>query len=328
MNISRQPVSHHVYVLDGLRAASIILVLWTHLFPAQLFGIKFNASIGVLGMALFFVLSGYLITSQILRGMNASTFLMRRVARVVPAAWLCLTLVYVLQFPGWQTAIANYLFVANLPPQELVKPLDHFWSLCVEIQFYALVAVLIWWRPRLIWFAFPSMLLAISLIRWRAGVTATSITWYRADDLMAGACLALLGASSWWSRMEKLAQVPFVLPILWSLLPAACFLPQQGENPMAYFRPYAAAASVGALMVRRPDVVTRILQSRGFVYVASISYALYIWHLPLAATWLGSGGVVEKYAKRPLLLGVLLVVAHVSTFYFERWFTDRARRLT
>lgn len=266
----------HMRVLDGIRAVSIFLVLWTPLFLARLFGRDLNESIGILGMALLFVLSGYLITSQVLRGMSASMFLMRRIARVVPAAWLCLTLVYTSQFPGWQAAVVNYFFLANFPPQELAKPLDHFWILCVEVQFYALVAVLIWWRPRSIWAVFPLALLAITLIRWRAGVMATSITWHRADDLMAGVCLALLGASSWWLRVTKLIQAPFVLPLLWLLLLAACFLPEHGENPMAYSRSYAAAACVGALMVRCQGAVTRVLQSRDLAYSVHLVRAVHL----------------------------------------------------
>jgi peptidoglycan/LPS O-acetylase OafA/YrhL len=63
-----------------------------------------------------------------------------------------------------------------------------------------------------------------------------------------------------------------------------------------------------------------------FSYIASVSYALYIWHLPLAATWLGSGDVTTKYLKRPLLLVVLFAIAHVSTFQIERRFNELAKR--
>jgi peptidoglycan/LPS O-acetylase OafA/YrhL len=54
---------------------------------------------------------------------------------------------------------------------------------------------------------------------------------------------------------------------------------------------------------------------------------LYVIHPLLADTWLGSGDVVEKYAKRPLLLLVVFALSHLSTHYYERWFIERGRVL-
>jgi peptidoglycan/LPS O-acetylase OafA/YrhL len=77
---------------------------------------------------------------------------------------------------------------------------------------------------------------------------------------------------------------------------------------------------VGATLLRGTSWMARGLQSRRLAYVAAISYALYVAHPLLAHSWLGSGETMVKYAKRPLLVFVLLLVAHLSTFYFEkRW---------
>ena len=63
------------------------------------------------------------------------------------------------------------------------------------------------------------------------------------------------------------------------------------------------------------------------VYLAGISYALYVIHPMLAHSWLGSGDVIEKYAKRPLLFAVLFCLAHLSTYYYERRWIDFGKSL-
>jgi len=63
------------------------------------------------------------------------------------------------------------------------------------------------------------------------------------------------------------------------------------------------------------------------MYVATTSYALYIIHGVLMSTWLGSGGTLVKYAKRPLLFALTFGLAHLSTFRFEQPLVARAKRL-
>jgi peptidoglycan/LPS O-acetylase OafA/YrhL len=63
-------------------------------------------------------------------------------------------------------------------------------------------------------------------------------------------------------------------------------------------------------------------------YVAEVSYALYVIHGILSATWLGSGDKLVRYLKRPLLFGATFLLAHISTRYFEQPITRRVRKLT
>ncbi|UXH79492.1 acyltransferase family protein [Roseateles amylovorans] len=314
-------------VLDGVRAMSILAVLWTHLFPFRLLGVPLNESLGMLGMALFFILSGYLITIQLLKRPTVRSFVARRLLRVVPAAWLCLMVVWIWQPVELETALANLFFYANLPPQRLVAPVDHFWSLCLEVQFYMLSAVLLWLRPRAVWWLLPALLALMSVLRVAHQVTASSITWFRADDLLAGACLALLIHSRHWATMRERLSRPGVIPLTLGLLVASCVLIHEWVNPLSYLRPYLAAAFVGALLSQPQHLLSRHLGGRRLAYIASISYALYVWHLPLAATWLGSGDLWIKYLKRPLLLLVVFGIAHVSTFYVEQRFNELAKRV-
>ena len=86
-----------------------------------------------------------------------------------------------------------------------------------------------------------------------------------------------------------------------------------------YLRPYLAALLVGSTIVNPASSIATLLNRRVLVYLATISYALYVIHPLLVHTWLGSGDVIIKYLKRPLLFVVLFILAHISTFYFEHW---------
>lgn len=306
-------------VLDGVRALSIIAVLATHFMPAWLFGQSWSVTIGVFGMALFFILSGFLITEQLLRHGPPLEFAKRRLLRVVPAAWLCALIVALFQPIDADVLLGHLFFYANLPPQSLVKPLDHYWSLCVEVQFYVIAFFLLWLRPAATRWALPIMLAGTSLLRIHLGATnPLSITWYRIDDLLAGGCLALVFSSRHWPAVRG-ALDRSALPWLAAVaLFAACVALPVFDNWLSYLRPYAAAAFVATLLASSGGWMTQQLKRPWMHYVAQVSYAVYIWHLPLAATWLGSGDLLEKYLKRPLLLLAVFAVAHLSTFYFER----------
>lgn len=317
----RQPV------LDGVRAISILSVLWIHLFPLRVAGHSLNDSLGMFGMALFFILSGYLITQQLLKRPPVVNFVARRLLRVVPAAWICMAVVWCFVPVDVETALSYLFFYANLPPQRLVWPIDHFWSLCIEVQFYLLAAVLLWLRVRAIGWLFPALLLAVTVMRVTHLSTTGSITWFRADDLLAGACLALLMQSRHAPLARALLGRPAIIPLALAMLLACSLISHHSVYPLSFLRPYAAAVFVCALMVQPGHWLSRWLGGAAFAYIASVSYALYVWHLPLAATWLGSGEHLTKYLKRPLLLLVVFGIAHVSTFQVERRFNELAKRI-
>ena len=240
----RQPV------LDGVRAISILSVLWIHLFPLRVAGHSLNDSLGMFGMALFFILSGYLITQQLLKRPPVGNFIARRLLRVVPAAWICMVVVWCFVPVDVETALSYLFFYANLPPQRLVWPIDHFWSLCIEVQFYLLAAVLLWLRVRAIGWLFPALLLAVTVMRVTHLSTTGSITWFRADDLLAGACLALLMQSRHAPLARALLGRPAVIPLALLMLLACSLISHHSVYPLSFLRPYAAAVFVCALMVQ------------------------------------------------------------------------------
>lgn len=313
----------HLPVLDGWRGMSILLVLAAHLLPLGPKAWKLNYSAGILGMALFFTLSGFLITSLLLRDQHVLRFLIRRCARIVPLAWLYFAVALGLSGAAALAWPAHFLFYANFPPRQLVPLTLHLWSLCLEMQFYAGVALLVGVRRLGGLWLLPLLCLTFSALRAWYGIYASDISYYRVDEILAGCTLALVVHGRWGAALRaRLAQFP-QWPLL-AMLVLSC-LPVGGW--LNYLRPYFAAMLVGATILAPHRRLVRSLDQRWLQYLALVSYALYVLHPMLAASWLGDGGLVEKYAKRPLLLLVLFALAHLSTNYFERWFIDRGRLL-
>lgn len=311
----------HLAVLDGWRGLSILLVLAAHLLPLGPKPWKLNYSAGILGMALFFTLSGFLITRALLRDQSVARFLIRRCCRIVPLAWLYFVVALGLSGASALAWLAHFLFYANFPPRQLVALTLHLWSLCLEMQFYAgaalLVAVL---RLRGLWLL-PVLCVLFSALRAWYGIYASDISYYRVDEILAGCTLALaLHEGRGQALLARLPQLPLLALLILSCLPLGGWL--------NYFRPYLAALLVGATIVAPHTGLARGLDQRFLLYLALLSYALYVIHPLLAASWLGTGGIAEKYAKRPLLLLVLFALAHWSTHNFERWFIERGRRWT
>ncbi|SHH11828.1 acyltransferase [Massilia sp. CF038] len=310
-------------VLNGWRGLSILLVLAAHLLPLGPKPWQLNYSAGILGMAVFFTLSGFLITSALLREPRVRAFLVRRFSRVVPLAWLAFVIALLVSDASVQTWLAHYLFYGNLPPRQLVPLTLHMWSLCLEVQFYVLAALLVaCLRTRGLWLL-PVLGLMFTGLRIWHGVYASDISYYRVDEILAGCTLALLmhadAGASLRACLARIPQWPLLLLLVLSCMPLGTWL--------NFARPYLAAMLVGATLVAPNTGLVRSLDQRFLLYLAVISYALYVIHPLLAATWLGSGDLIEKYAKRPLLFAAVFALAHISTHYFERWFIERGRLL-
>ncbi len=310
-------------VLDGWRGISILLVLATHMLPVGPKAWQLNLMTGPMGMSLFFTLSGFLIVSLLLRDDHVGYFLVRRALRVVPLAWLYLAFLLGLTGADAMHWLTNFGFIANLPPFYLVDHASHFWSLGVEMQFYAGVALVVAVLGRRGLALLPVIALAITGFRISQGETVSIVTWFRVDEILAGATLALV----YNDRLPVLATVLARIP----LLPTAilfCLACHPATGALGYARPYLGAALVGITLFQRHRILDPLLACAPLRYVATISYALYVIHPATMIGWLGSGEGWTKYAKRPLSFALTFGLAHLSTFHYERRFQDLARRLS
>ena len=325
-----QETENRLAVLDGWRALSILAVIAGHWLPLNAVIPNSNNFAGAFGMALFFTLSGFLITSFMIKRPEPRSFMIRRVMRILPLAWSAMIALYLVALANEtvddpaSALVANLAFYANLPPSHLFPGGEHLWSLCVEMQFYVLVALLVWALGRKGLYLLPVIAVGVTVARILADQPISIITWHRLDEILAGAMLALVYFGQVGERAAAiLARIPF-----WVAVVAAVACTYLLDTPLAYLRPYAVALMVGVSLYSVPRWVEAILSSAPARYVAQISYALYVFHMMFAATWLGSGDTLEKYLKRPLLAAVTWAAAHVSTFYFEQRFTDLARKWT
>jgi peptidoglycan/LPS O-acetylase OafA/YrhL len=311
-------------ILDGWRAISILAVLGAHLLPIGPKWMRLNEEAGAFGMALFFTLSGFLIVSFLDAGMPVRTFLLKRCARVVPLSWAAMIFLVLIERYDPITIARNFSFNSNLPPVDLLHGGEHLWSLCLEMQFYLTVAIIyLVWRPLGQWLI-PLLCFAVTAARILTGTPISIISWFRADEILAGGMIALAYRGRYGPATKNLLAALPTLP----LLIAYAVVAHPDAGPLQYLRPYVASLLVGSSLSTAPRWLERILVTRAMSYIAEISYALYIIHGVLSHTWLGSGDKIEKYLKRPLLFGATFLLAHLSTRYFEQPITRSVRSRT
>ena len=319
--------------VEGLRGIAVLLVV---LFHAGL-----PVPGGFVGVDVFFVISGFLITGLLLRERERSgsidflRFYARRVRRLLPAAAVvllaCLPVAYLLVAPLDRPsvtldAVAAALSVANIrfalttgdyfASIASPSPFLHFWSLGVEEQFYlvwpALLLVASWRRPR-VGAAIALSLVLVGSLWASAVVTDASPAWAfyvlptRAWQLAAGGLLAI-GA-------PQLARVPagIRVAVAWAgavLLAWSAFtLDSSVAYPglVAVMPTVAAAALIGASTGPGP----RLLLERAPVrFLGRISYSLYLWHWPILVLGaLAAGGALSVTGRLELAAVAVLVAA-------------------
>ena len=300
------PHGGHLSVLDGWRGLSILLVLAAHLLPLGPHYLLLNHSAGVFGMVIFFTLSGFLITSFLLRDQRIGGFLVKRFCRVLPLAWLYMIIALLLIPAPLSRWVSHLLFYANLPleqamPNDLAPMTEHLWSLCMELQFYVGVALLVAILRGRGLLLLPFIGVGFTILRVWDGVIASSVSYYRIDEILAGCTLALVYHGSFGERARDFLRMVPLWPV--SVLLVFSSMPQ--GMWLNFLRPYFAMLLVGGTLMQPASSMVHGLDNRLLVFVAGISYALYVIHPMLNFTWLGSGDVIVKYLKRPLLFAVL-----------------------
>ncbi|HEY4256785.1 MAG TPA: acyltransferase family protein [Candidatus Udaeobacter sp.] len=326
--------------VDGLRAVAILAVLGFHAFPHSVPG-------GFVGVDIFFVISGFLISRIIFNGLAAGNFSFlefyaRRIRRIFPALIVVLTASYVI---GSRTMLSGAfmqlgkhiaaagVFVLNFvlwkesgyfDTDALAKPLLHLWSLAVEEQFYLvwpLLALLAWKRK----FSIGLCLALIVVLSFSYNVvTANSsavAAFYspvsRFWQLLAGGALAyseLRSGTAAFTRINVNAPA-FAGALL--ILGSVFFF----NSHLAYPGWYALAPTIGAVLMigagKSAWVNANILSSRPFVWIGLISYPLYLWHWPLLSFAYIDAGQTPPAWLRSAILVASFVLAYLTYILFE-----------
>ena len=197
----------------------------------------------------------------------------------------------------------------------------HLWSICVEIHFYLFIGIACFLFRRYAFYLLPLVAIAVTAMRVHWHVYNSIATHLRVDEILAGACLALVYNNFNGGGIPKVLALPIVQPVLAVLLLLSC---HKLGGPLNYARPYFAAALVGSTLYQA-NLLRRLLMMRWLAYVAAISYALYIVHPLTLHGWLASGNKWVMYAKRPLCFVISFGLAHLSTFTWEKYWIGRGK---
>lgn len=322
--------------IDGLRAVAVMLVVLYHAFPQAMPG-------GFVGVDIFFVISGFLITGIIARELDQRRFSLlgfynRRIRRIFPALIVVLSAVLVLGFLWMLPAayaqlsadvFASAAFVANIAlwlqsgyfdVEAAKKPLLHLWSLGIEEQFYLFwpLILMLAARLRLSLLAVASVIgiasfaLNVALI----GVSPVA-TFYlpftRAWELLAGGMLAC-----GWSRIgqtEMASNLRAGIGIALVAVAAAIL-----DTNRAFPGWWAVLPVLGgALLLSAPHAwgCRHVLASPATVWVGLISYPLYLWHWPLLVFFALIKFAPLTLLERGLIVGLSIALAWATYRFVE-----------
>jgi len=296
--------------IDGLRAIAILLVIAFHYYPHWIEGSKYIQG-GFIGVDIFFVISGFLITSIIYNEIknnifSIKSFYIRRIRRIFPALLTMLT--FVLLF-GWYVLLpdefiilskhilggigfsSNFILwneVGYFDDSVDTKPLLHLWSLGIEEQFYILwPALLLFTINKRFFFSIILVFLISFFLNIVLAKTDPAMIFYstytRAWELVMGGI-----ASFFYYKRPKYSpnyNIYFInlIPLLGLFIILFGVIYLNGKNIYPYY--YALIPTIGAILIILSDKNALInkyfLSSKLLVYIGLISFPLYLWHWPL-----------------------------------------------
>jgi len=338
--------------IDGMRTLAVVAVVLYHL--------GLGVPGGFIGVDIFFVISGYLITSIICKDLESGGFSMmrfweRRIRRIFPALVVVVTLVCIAGmlfiYPGELKAfskevIAQAMLVSNFyfwqqdgyfaAPLEN-RPLLHTWSLAVEEQFYFIFPIFLVWlhrsKPRRImkwvgWILVISFLWSIYGV-YRFPTASFFLLPARAWELLLGAVVALYkfkrGFSPWMNELMSWVGV------LLMVVPMFLYNRETPFPGLAALPPCLGAALIIFCNHEKMSMVSRLLALPPMVFIGKISYSLYLWHWPLFVFFKYTSVGELSLSLRLWLLAASFVLATLSWKYVEtpfrgnRLFSDRKK---
>ena len=340
--------------IDGLRAIAVVAVI---LYHAQISILGYQPFTGgFIGVDIFFVISGYLITSIILKELvttgsfSFKHFYERRIRRIIPAllfvilASLPFAWIYLLpnSFVDFSKSIlyslgfsSNFYFHYTIQQygaeSGLIKPFLHTWSLSVEEQFYILFPIILlvifkYFKKYLIHILILGFAISLGFADW-GSKNHPSFNFYvlptRGWELLAGSILAYFEITNGHRSKNKILNL--ILPTIGLILIGHSIL--FFNDKMFHPSFYTLSPIIGVCLIIwfscKNELITKILSTKLFVGVGLISYSLYLWHYPIFAfarvTEFIQGSLLNK-----LLLAIVILVLSIFSYYFiEKLFRNR-----
>tara|TARA_Y100000031_G_scaffold40119_1_gene45647 strand:+ start:256213 stop:258180 length:1968 start_codon:yes stop_codon:yes gene_type:complete len=335
--------------IDGLRSIAVLAVIFFHLNFLWIPG-------GYVGVDIFFVISGYLITSIILKEIDRGAFTLvnfyeRRIRRIIPAAFATVVVsslfAYALLLPRdldeyAYSVVATVFYVSNLffwtkngyfQPTAEEKPLLHTWSLSVEEQFYIFFPLFVLISLRFVnkktLFIILVLLSVVSLgiaQKLLSSFSGTNTAFYflptRAWELAIGGLLAFNVFPPLKSQFSK-SLISFTGAAL--IFYAVFFFNKNTPFPGLYaLFPCLGTACIIFAGLGTPNysVFARFLGTSPAVFIGKISYSLYLIHWPVIAFWQYRYGATLSVLEQLGILGLTFVMAVLSWKYIENPFRN------
>jgi peptidoglycan/LPS O-acetylase OafA/YrhL len=273
--------------LDGWRGIAIAMVLFDHIQLQILRGYARPwTDTGLHGVTIFFVLSGFLITSNLVRQpINPRHFYLRRFFRLMPAAWTYLgTLMLIDRIAHTHATtpagtLACLFFYRNFFATPAVTLTGHFWSLSIEEQFYMIwpCTILLAGAKRSRWIAGAGAVACAGCrqVFWTHYTHGAAVlqTQVRADALLVGCLLALLIADTRIREVAGRWSKFWMLPLLAALL---CGIALFHWIP-PLFESVAIAGLIGASVIHPRTLFARSLAFAPLAWLGRVSYSVYLW---------------------------------------------------
>lgn len=338
--------------IDGLRAVAII--------PVILFHIGFQTfSGGYTGVDVFFVISGFLITTIIYTELEQNKFSIlnfyeRRSRRIlpllffvllatIPFAWISLFNVDMVDY--FESLISTPLFYSNFlfafeanyfDTSVDLKPLLHTWSLAVEEQYYImfpLFMIILWkfnLKKRLLTLLFMFGLLSFIFAEW-ASFYYPTYNFYllpsRAWELAVGAIMAIAIEKSFLSKIQNNSILSEILSIIgFALILAGFFIITEDTR---FPSSYAIFPTIGSALVigfaNSKNLIGRLLSLKVFVFIGLISYSAYLWHHPIIAFSKHLSLSEDSLSQKIFLLGIIISLSYLSWNYVENPFRNKKK---
>jgi peptidoglycan/LPS O-acetylase OafA/YrhL len=304
--------------LDGLRALAVGLVIVDHVMPPWFAG-------GGIGVSIFFVLSGYLITTLLLTEhqktgrISLGRFYMRRVLRLYPALLAMLAVAASAGIAGIKSAIIAATYLTNLymtVTNHWPGLLGHTWSLALEEQFYLIWPFLLPVAPRLPrhFFAVALVLLSVGSALWAQAAVSSLIDengsigpavfnpLWQVHGILLGSALGLAIAHRSVPFPAMLTNAGLTLCLVIAIL-ASATVNWHAAAVWNLLAEFAAAAAVAGLRDAAQGL-GRLLTLESVLWVGVRSYAVYLWHYPLIATAFAHG-----FGRKGAVIAAILSVA-------------------
>ena len=333
--------------IEGLKAIAIISIIFYHL-PINVDDFRFFSG-GFFGIDIFFTISGYLITSIILRELvltgsfSFKNFYEKRIRRIIPV----LLVVILASIPlAWFLLLPNdiiFFSISNITSlsftsnfyywytgeeifqNEIVKPFLHTWSISILVQFYLLFPIFLvisfkYLKKYLIYIFILIFFVSFGLAFWAAKYHA-GFNFYilptRAWEFIAGSIVAYFEITSANLKTNKRINPILSYTGLFLIVYSILFL----NNKIAHPSFYTFIPILGICLIiwtsQKNLITTKILSNKLFVRLGLISYSLYLWHYPIFAFANIANFTKENLSVKFLLVFMTLIISIISYYFIE-----------